>query len=176
MCVYATYSIIGTPDYLAPEILDRKAYDKNVDWWSFGILTFELIVGIVPFYSSSNMEMYQKIKTQRLMFPSWVTNECKDMITLLLNRNAKERLGADNDVADIRKHAWFESIDWIKLLKKEIKPPYHPGMQNREDSDDGLYTTDVDHDNDYDTNRELIPTPMPQPSHLDNGLLANYAI
>ena len=164
----------GTPDYLAPEILNRKAYNKDVDWWSFGILLFELIVGIVPFYSSSNMQMYEKIKTQQLMFPSYFDEQCQDLIIKLLERDPKKRLGSVNDIKDIRKHEWFKDMDWIKLLNKEIEPPYRPGMNNhkRNDSsetDDDYYT---DYDNDQiENNMELTPTP-----NLDKGLLVNYAI
>jgi len=184
----------GTPDYLAPEILKRDEYDKNVDWWSYGILLFELIVGIVPFYSASNMQMYNKIKEQKLMFPSYVNGECRDLISKLLNRDPSERLGAADDVNDIRKHAWFEDINWVKILEKQIEPPYRPGMANRAQSEcDSDYDESnnnnmeyTDHDNDYDNqidsnsmdgldrrSLELTPTPTPR---LDKGILANYAI
>ena len=184
----------GTPDYLAPEILRRDAYDKMVDWWSYGILLFELIVGIVPFYSSSNMKMYQKIKEQKLMFPSYLSEDLEDLIRKLLNRDPTQRLGCNQDINDIRQHLWFNDMDWIKLKKKEIEPPYRPGIYRPNtnntllSTDDEQYYSDynnnksiyTDHDNDYDqnigynhdiNNMELTPTP-----NLDKGLLVNYAI
>eukprot|EP00475_Leptophrys_vorax_P044587 TRINITY_DN899_c0_g1_i1.p1 TRINITY_DN899_c0_g1~~TRINITY_DN899_c0_g1_i1.p1 ORF type:complete len:559 (+),score=156.00 TRINITY_DN899_c0_g1_i1:97-1677(+) len=124
----------GTPEYLAPEILRGGAHGKAVDWWSLGILLYELTVGIPPFYSQNVNEMYHKIQHGALRFPPFLSEECRDLIIALLNRNPEARLGSsDKDVEELKAHAFFASIDWDKLYKKEIDPPYKPKVKTGDD-------------------------------------------
>jgi len=88
-----TQTFCGTPEYLAPEIVTGAGHDKAVDWWSLGILLYELTVGIPPFYSQNVNEMYSKIQHGVLRFPPFLTEECKSLITLLLNRDPKKEIG-----------------------------------------------------------------------------------
>jgi len=123
-------SFCGTPEYLAPEILKGGAHGKPVDWWSLGILLYELTVGIPPFYSQNVNEMYHKIQHGALRFPPFLTEECRELIIGLLNRNPDERLGsATGDVENIKAHAFFKDIDFEKLMKKELEPPYKPKVK-----------------------------------------------
>lgn len=117
----------GTPDYIGPEILLSLPYTAAVDWWSLGIMTYELIIGITPFYSPNLNEMYRKIKMAKPKFPGWVSPECKDFITQLLEKDPADRLGSQgDDVGGLIHHPWFASIDFGKLLNKELQPPYNP--------------------------------------------------
>mmetsp|Transcript_101528 Transcript_101528/g.124297 ORF Transcript_101528/g.124297 Transcript_101528/m.124297 type:complete len:156 (+) Transcript_101528:2-469(+) len=110
-------------------------HGKAVDWWSLGILLYELTVGIPPFYSQNVNEMYRKIQEAPLLFPPNLSNPCKDLITKLLDRNPKTRLGASqSDVKDIIKHPFFKNIDINKLLKKEIKATYVPNVKGVDDT------------------------------------------
>lgn len=86
----------GTPEYIAPEVLDGKGYNKSADWWSLGILTYEMMFGLPPFYHSSQKEMFRKIKDGEFRFSDKVkvSDEAKDFIVKLLNRDPKKRLGA----------------------------------------------------------------------------------
>lgn len=86
----------GTPEYIAPEVLDGKGYDKSADWWSLGILTYEMMFGLPPFYHNSQKEMFRKIKEGEFRFSDKVkvSDEAKDFIVKLLNRDPKKRLGS----------------------------------------------------------------------------------
>jgi len=120
----------GTPEYLAPEIVLNKGHGKAVDWWSLGILLYELTVGIPPFYSQNVHEMYQLIKQAPLRFPPKLSPECKKLITGLLKRDPSRRLGGGaEDFEDIKKASFFSTLDFEQLYNKEINPPYRPDVK-----------------------------------------------
>jgi len=131
----------GTPEYLAPEIVLNKGHGKAVDWWSLGILTYELTVGIPPFYSQNVHEMYQLIKQSPLRFPPKLSNDCKKLITGLLKRDPSRRLGSSTqDFEEIKCMGWFSEIDMTALYNKEIQPPYKPEVRGG-DSDTSNFDT-----------------------------------
>lgn len=112
----------GTPEYLAPEVLEGGGYDKTADWWSLGILTFEMMHGLPPFYNKSQSLMFKLIKEGEVKFSEKVkiTPEAQDFLLRILNKNPKQRLGAQGDVEDILGHPWFKGMDREKMLKKEV--------------------------------------------------------
>jgi len=128
------HTFCGTPEYLAPEIVTGAGHDKAVDWWSLGILLYELTVGIPPFYSQNVNEMYNKIQHGVLRFPPFLTEPCKNLIVALLNRDPTKRLGSKDDVNDIKSHLFFKDIVWEKMLRKEIDPPYKPKVKANDDT------------------------------------------
>lgn len=128
------HTFCGTPEYLAPEIVTGTGHDKAVDWWSLGILLYELTVGIPPFYSQNVNEMYNKIQHGVLRFPPFLSEPCKNLIVGLLNRDPTKRLGSKDDVEDIKTHAFFATLNWDKLMKKEIDPPYKPKVKAVDDT------------------------------------------
>jgi len=125
------HTFCGTPEYLAPEIVTGAGHDKAVDWWSLGILLYELTVGIPPFYSQNVNEMYNKIQHGVLRFPPFLSEPCKNLIVALLNRDPTKRLGSKDDVNDIRGHQFFKDMSWDKLYKKEIEPAYKPKLKEK---------------------------------------------
>jgi serum/glucocorticoid-regulated kinase 2 len=129
------HTFCGTPEYLAPEIVTGAGHDKAVDWWSLGILLYELTVGIPPFYSQNVNEMYNKIQHGVLRFPPFLSENCKNLIVQLLNRDPKKRMGSKDDVNDLKAHAFFKPLSWDKLMKKEVDVPYKPKVKGGPGSD-----------------------------------------
>ena len=119
----------GTPEYLAPELLHGQGYTKTVDWWTLGVLLFEMLTGLPPFYDENTNEMYRKIISEPLHFPGpeVVPPAARDLLSKLLDRNAEKRLGAKG-AAEIKAHYFFHSIDWRKLLDRKYEPSFKPNV------------------------------------------------
>jgi len=136
----------GTPEYLAPEVVLGVGHSKEVDWWSLGILLYEMIVGIPPFFSENTNLMYELISKANLRTPSFVSDPAKELLEKLLKRNPDDRLGsgAEDEMA-IRKQKFFEAINWEKLYKKEIDPEFKPRLTGNLDASnfDTEFTSEV---------------------------------
>eukprot|EP01016_Furgasonia_blochmanni_P048107 TRINITY_DN712_c0_g1_i4.p1 TRINITY_DN712_c0_g1~~TRINITY_DN712_c0_g1_i4.p1 ORF type:complete len:564 (+),score=81.63 TRINITY_DN712_c0_g1_i4:62-1693(+) len=128
-------TLVGTADYVAPEVIKECDYDKTADWWSFGIFVFEMIYGRSPFYHPNRSTMLELIQKASIKFPSAekcpCSNEAKDLILKLLAKNSQQRLGR-NGAEEIKRHPWFASLDWGKILRKEVKPSYVPSRVDLE--------------------------------------------
>ena len=128
-------SFCGTPEYLAPEIITMEGHDKNADWWSFGILLFEMLCGLPPFYVENLDKMYELIKTSTVKFPKRIvlSEDAKDIIRKLLEKNPKKRLGSQRGIEEIKSHPFFANIDFDLIVQKKIKAPFIPELSSDTD-------------------------------------------
>jgi len=132
---HRTYTLCGTPEYIAPEVLLNKGHGKPVDWWTLGILIYEMIVGYPPFVDEDPMGIYQKILSGKILFPKLFDKNAKGLVKKLLTADLGKRFGnLKNGVNDIKEHKWFKDIIWTSLLDKKTTAPFLPKVTSESDT------------------------------------------
>ena len=121
-------SILGTIEYMAPEVVQGIDYGMAVDWWSLGAIGFDMLTGAPPFPGANNAKIQQNIVKQKLSLPYFLGPDAKDLLTRLLRKDPQKRLGYNmpKDLQPIKKHRFFRKIDWRKLERREVTPPIQP--------------------------------------------------
>lgn len=117
-------SFCGTPAYLAPEMVKKQGHNRMIDWYLLGVLLYEMLTGLTPYYADTKEQLYQNILKGPLRMPSkGISEEAKDLIVKLLNRNPQKRLGYNGDAEEIKKHPFWKDIDFDEIYKKSKPGP-----------------------------------------------------
>ncbi|XP_051921793.1 serine/threonine-protein kinase Sgk2b [Hippocampus zosterae] len=124
------HTFCGTPEYLAPEVLQGHMYSPAVDWWGLGCVLFEMLHGLPPFYSNSKTEMFEKILHAPLHLRSGISEAACSLLAGLLERKISRRLGESRDIVELQEHPFFTSINWDDLLAKKVPPPFTPNVRS----------------------------------------------
>uniref|UniRef100_A0A673JD99 Protein kinase C n=1 Tax=Sinocyclocheilus rhinocerous TaxID=307959 RepID=A0A673JD99_9TELE len=143
----------GTPDYIAPEILLGQQYSFSVDWWSFGVLVYEMLIGQSPFHGDDEDELFVSIRMDTPHYPRWITVDTGDMLERLFERDPSCRLGI---VGNIRGHLFFKTVNWSALERREVEPPFKPKVKAPNDCSN--------------FDREFL-SEKPRLSHCEKGLI-----
>ncbi|KAG8143150.1 hypothetical protein E2320_000415 [Naja naja] len=125
------YSFCGTVEYMAPEVVNRQGHTQSADWWSYGVLMFEMLTGALPFQGKDRKETMTLILKAKLGMPQFLSCEAQSLLRALFKRNPINRL---DGVEEIKRHSFYSTIDWNKLFRREIKPPFKPAVGRPDDT------------------------------------------
>ncbi|XP_024887712.1 uncharacterized protein LOC112464763 isoform X1 [Temnothorax curvispinosus] len=154
----------GTPDYMAPEIIKGLKYNQAVDWWSYGVLLYEMLTGQSPFSGCDEDELFWSICNERPFIPRYLSQEATDILICLLEKDSGKRLPAH----EIAVHAFFQHLPWDRLEKRQLEPPFKPALDHTLDTKyfDTAFTTE---------RPRLTPVPEQILTSMDQGVFRGFS-
>jgi len=146
-----TNTFCGTPDYIAPEIVKELDYGSSVDWWALGVLMYEMLAGQPPFEADNEEDLFDAILHDEVVYPGWLSKDAVAVVKGFVTKDINSRLGCSpTGERDIKTHPFFASVDWEKLERREIQPPFKPKLKSKKDI--GNFDTDF-------TSEQAVLTP-----------------
>ncbi|KAM5145611.1 RAC-beta serine/threonine-protein kinase A [Mantella aurantiaca] len=125
----------GTPEYLAPEVLEDNDYGRAVDWWGLGVVMYEMMCGRLPFYNQDHERLFELILMEEIRFPRTLSPEAKSLLSGLLKKDPKQRLGGGpNDAQEVKDHRFFSCINWQDVDQRKLTPPFKPQVTSEIDT------------------------------------------
>lgn len=133
-----TFTICGTVDYMAPEVVMNKGHGLDVDWWSLGVLVYEFIAGYTPFSKKGTLvnesAIFENICYATVEYPSTISPGLSDLLSHFLNKEPKKRSGwRTGQERDVRRHPWLKGVEWERLLKLELETPFKVNIKSDHD-------------------------------------------